>query len=94
MGFFVLIRSHRFSIEGRVYPAILPVDKKSVNGRVCIAPLPPHFRCSGRILLLFGRILMFLPERTSLYISSTVFSCSNDMFILAARLGHTQELNL
>ncbi|KAK4755971.1 hypothetical protein SAY87_009728 [Trapa incisa] len=25
---------HRFSIKGRVYPAILPVDKKSVTGKV------------------------------------------------------------
>lgn len=27
--------SHRFSIKGRVYPAILPVENKNVVGRVC-----------------------------------------------------------
>lgn len=28
------ICSHRYSIKGRVYPAILPVENKRVNGRV------------------------------------------------------------
>ncbi|RVW17366.1 AIG2-like protein D [Vitis vinifera] len=31
----VLTCSHRFSIKGRVYPAILPVENKKVTGRVC-----------------------------------------------------------
>jgi hypothetical protein len=28
--------SHRFSIKGRVYPAILPVENKKVTGKVFI----------------------------------------------------------
>ncbi|OWM77252.1 hypothetical protein CDL15_Pgr028889 [Punica granatum] len=38
----VLHDFHRFSIKGRVYPAILPVEKKSVTGRVgtCSSPSP------------------------------------------------------
>ncbi|RWW01511.1 hypothetical protein GW17_00035451 [Ensete ventricosum] len=31
----VLNDYHRFSIKGRVYPAILPVESKKVTGRVC-----------------------------------------------------------
>ncbi|MFS7928424.1 putative gamma-glutamyl cyclotransferase [Helianthus anomalus] len=26
---------HRFSVKGRVYPAILPVENKKITGRVC-----------------------------------------------------------
>ncbi|KAK4786226.1 hypothetical protein SAY86_002915 [Trapa natans] len=33
---------HRFSINGRVYPAILPVDKKSVNGKVLMGITGPE----------------------------------------------------
>ncbi|XP_011006654.1 PREDICTED: AIG2-like protein isoform X3 [Populus euphratica] len=29
---------HRFSIKGRVYPAILPVESKKVSGKVCSIP--------------------------------------------------------
>lgn len=28
--------SHRFSIKGRVYPAILPVENRKVTGKVCM----------------------------------------------------------
>ncbi|KAI4389999.1 hypothetical protein MLD38_002158 [Melastoma candidum] len=33
---------HRFSIKGRVYPAILPVDKKSVTGKVLMDVTTPE----------------------------------------------------
>ncbi|KAI9101509.1 hypothetical protein K1719_023753 [Acacia pycnantha] len=32
------VSSHRFSIKGRVYPAILPVEDKKVTGRVYNIP--------------------------------------------------------
>ncbi|RAL50443.1 unnamed protein product [Cuscuta campestris] len=33
---------HRFSIKGRVYPAILPVENKKVNGRVLLGITRPE----------------------------------------------------
>ncbi|PKI57357.1 hypothetical protein CRG98_022202 [Punica granatum] len=38
----VLHDFHRFSIKGRVYPAILPVEKKSVTGRVLMGITNPE----------------------------------------------------
>ncbi|KAI5673040.1 hypothetical protein M9H77_13404 [Catharanthus roseus] len=33
---------HRFSIKGRVYPAILPLENKKVTGRVLLGITPPE----------------------------------------------------
>ncbi|XP_073134743.1 AIG2-like protein D [Henckelia pumila] len=33
---------HRFSIKGRVYPAIIPVENKKVTGKVLIGITPPE----------------------------------------------------
>eukprot|EP00268_Persea_americana_P031201 TRINITY_DN3030_c0_g2_i11.p1 TRINITY_DN3030_c0_g2~~TRINITY_DN3030_c0_g2_i11.p1 ORF type:complete len:117 (+),score=11.59 TRINITY_DN3030_c0_g2_i11:102-452(+) len=38
----VLLCSHRFSIKGRVYPAILPVENKKVTGRVLLGITDPE----------------------------------------------------
>ncbi|XP_028113138.1 AIG2-like protein D isoform X6 [Camellia sinensis] len=60
---------HRFSIKGRVYPAILPVEKKKVIGRVLsgITPLELHIfdifedveykRCTVEVSLMHGGFL-------------------------------------
>lgn len=36
LAFLLIICSHRFSIKGRLYPAILPVENKKVTGKVCL----------------------------------------------------------
>ncbi|CAM8961314.1 unnamed protein product [Rhodiola kirilowii] len=38
----ILNNFHRFSIKGRVYPAIIPVDSKHVTGRVFFGVTPPE----------------------------------------------------
>ncbi|CBI20800.3 unnamed protein product, partial [Vitis vinifera] len=38
----VLHNFHRFSIKGRVYPAILPVENKKVTGRVLLGVTDPE----------------------------------------------------
>lgn len=38
----VLNSFHRFSIKGRVYPAILPVENQKVTGKVLIGITPPE----------------------------------------------------
>ncbi|XP_071730486.1 AIG2-like protein D isoform X2 [Rutidosis leptorrhynchoides] len=38
----VLHGYHRFSVKGRVYPAILPVENKKVTGRVFLDITPPE----------------------------------------------------
>ncbi|CAL5434774.1 unnamed protein product [Camellia sinensis] len=60
---------HRFSIKGRVYPAILPVEKKKVIGMVLsgITPLELHIfdifedveykRCTVEVSLMHGGFL-------------------------------------
>ncbi|GJS63384.1 AIG2-like protein D [Tanacetum coccineum] len=38
----VLLHRHRFSVKGRVYPAILPVENKKITGRVLLGITAPE----------------------------------------------------
>uniref|UniRef100_A0A7N0TWB0 Putative gamma-glutamylcyclotransferase n=1 Tax=Kalanchoe fedtschenkoi TaxID=63787 RepID=A0A7N0TWB0_KALFE len=38
----ILHNYHRYSIKGRVYPAILPLENKQVTGRVCALSMIPN----------------------------------------------------